>query len=61
MVGRAVEATLTRYLQACAAVPDEAEQPLAALAHSSDYSAAHLGWLIRQGRLADQPAQRTLV
>lgn len=52
LVGRAVEGGLDLYLEACAAMPEEElYQPLAALARSSGYSAAHLGWLVRQGRL----------
>lgn len=53
LVGRAVEGGLDLYLEACAVTLEEdAYLPLAALAPSSGYSAAHLGWLVRQGRLA---------
>jgi len=52
LIGRAVEAGLDLYLDACAAVPEEAYLPLAELAEISGYASTHLGWLIRQGRLA---------
>jgi Fic family protein len=52
LIGRAVEAGLDLYLGACAAVPEEAYLPLAELAEISGYASTHLGWLIRQGRLA---------
>lgn len=52
LVGRAVEGGLDLYLEACADAPEEDPyQPLAVLAPGSGYSAAHLGWLVRQGRL----------
>jgi hypothetical protein len=52
LLGRAVEAGLDRYLDASSAGRMEDELPLATLAQQSEYSAAHLGWLVRQGRLA---------
>jgi Fic family protein len=52
LVGRAVEQGLDRYLQACAAEPESEYLPLAALAEQTGYNRAHLGWLVRQGRLA---------
>jgi Fic family protein len=52
LLGRAVEAGLDLYLEACAAVPEADAQPLAELARLTGYSSAHLGWLIRQGRIA---------
>lgn len=52
LVGRAVEQGLDRYLAVCAAAPDSAYLPLANLAQQTPYTAQHLGWLIRQGRLA---------
>ena len=52
VIGRAVEAGLDLYLAAIAAVPEADELPLATLAQLTEYSSAHLGWLIRQGRLA---------
>jgi len=52
LIGRAVEAGLDRYLEACAAVPEEEYQSLAELAQMTGYASTHLGWLIRQGRLA---------
>jgi hypothetical protein len=52
LIGRAVEAGLDLYLEACAAVPEEAYSSLAELAEISGYASTHLGWLIRQGQLA---------
>ena len=52
LIGRAVEAGLDLYLDACAAVPEEEYLPLAELAEITGYASTHLGWLIRQGRLA---------
>jgi hypothetical protein len=52
LIGRAVEASLDRYLEVCTAVPEGDEQLLAELVRMSGYSSAHLGWLVRQGRLA---------
>jgi Fic family protein len=54
LVGRAVEQGLDRYLAACAAAPDTEYLPLAELARHTGYAAPHLGWLIRQGRLAGE-------
>lgn len=51
LIGRAVEAGLDRYLDVSTAGRAEAELPLAELARQTEYSAAHLGWLVRQGRL----------
>lgn len=52
LIGRAVDAGLDLYLAACAQTPDEDEyRLLAALARDSGYTAAHLGWLVRKGRL----------
>jgi Fic family protein len=52
LIGRAVEAGLDLYLEACTAVPEQEYQPLAELAQITGYASTHLGWLIRQGRLA---------
>jgi Fic family protein len=52
LLGRAVEGGLDLYLEACAAVPDEAWLPLGELARDTDQSAAYLALLIRKGRLA---------
>ena len=52
LIGRAVEIGLDRYLDACAATPDDAWEPLADLARDSPYSAEYLALLIRKGRLA---------
>lgn len=52
LMGRAVEAGLDRYLAACRTGQLEEALPLAELAKRTEYSAAHLGWLVRQGRLA---------
>ncbi len=51
LIGRAVEGGLDLYLSACAAETASEYLPLAELARISGYAAAHLGWLIRQGRL----------
>ena len=51
LIGRAVEGGLDLYLAACAAEPDSEYVSLAELAQSSGYTAPHLGWLVRQGRL----------
>ena len=52
LVGRAVEAGLDLYLEACAKSPEEdIYQSLAVLAQGRGYTAAHLGWLVRKGRL----------
>lgn len=51
LIGQAVEAGLDLYLEACASAPDADYQPLSSLARPPQYTAAHLGWLIRQGRL----------
>jgi hypothetical protein len=52
LIGQAVEEGLDLYLQACAALPEENYQPLAALAKETGYSVDYLGWLVRQGRVA---------
>lgn len=52
LIGRAVEIGLDLYLDACAATPDDAWEPLADLARDSPYSAEYLALLIRKGRLA---------
>ena len=51
IIGEAVEGGLDLYLEACAATPDDAYQPLSELAPLSGYSVDYLGWLIRQGRV----------
>jgi Fic family protein len=51
LIGQAVEAGLDLYLEACAALPDDQYLPLSALARPPKYTSAHLGWLVRQGRL----------
>jgi hypothetical protein len=43
---------LDLYLDACAAAAEADEHLLAELARASGYTSAHLGWLVRQGRLA---------
>ena len=52
LIGRAVEGGLDLYLKACATAPDSEFLPLAELAERTGYAAPHLGWLVRQGRLA---------
>ncbi len=53
LVGQAVEAGLALYLEACAIAPapEDAYQPLSALAAPSGYSVDYLGWLVRRGRI----------
>jgi fido (protein-threonine AMPylation protein) len=51
LIGRAVEGGLDLYLGACVAEEDAEYLPLSDLAQLTGYAAAHLGWLIRQGRL----------
>jgi len=53
LVARAVEAGLDLYLEACAIAPapEDAYQPLSALAAPSGYSVDYLGWLVRRGRI----------
>lgn len=51
LVGRAVERGLDLYLESCATVPEATYYRLSDLATMTEYSAAHLGWLARQGRL----------
>ncbi len=51
LVGRAVERGLDLYLSACAAEPESEYLRLDELAERTGYTAAHLGWLIRKGRL----------
>jgi hypothetical protein len=53
-----VEEGLDLYLQACAALPEEDYQPLAALAKETGYSVDYLGWLVRQGRVAVKRGRR---
>ena len=52
LVGRAVEGGLDHYLAACQAEPEEAYQPLVALARAHALSPDYLEWLVRQGRVA---------
>jgi len=52
LVGRAVEGGLDLYLAACETKPDSEYLKLDELAERTGYAAPHLGWLIRQGRLA---------
>jgi Fic family protein len=54
LVGRAVEQGLDRYLAVCRTAPESEYLPLADLAERTGYDRAHLGWLIRQGRLAGE-------
>jgi Fic family protein len=51
IIGQAVEAGLDFYLDACAAVPEEAYLPLAELALQHGYDGNYLGLLARQGKL----------
>jgi Fic family protein len=54
LVGRAVEAGLDMFLEACAAVPEELQRPLREIAQECDVDADYLGWLLREGRIAGQ-------
>lgn len=52
VVGRAVEAGLDLFLQACDAVPQELQRPLRDIAETCAIDADYLGWLLRAGRIA---------
>ena len=52
VIGRAVEAGLDLYLEACGALPDEVRRPLRAVAAECTIDADYLGWLLRAGRVA---------
>lgn len=51
LIGKAVEAGLDFYLDACTAAPDESYRPLAELALIYGYDGNYLGLLARQGKL----------
>lgn len=52
VVGRAVEAGLDLFLEACDAVPQEQHHPLREIAERCAMDAGYLGWLLRAGRVA---------
>lgn len=52
VVGRAVEAGLDLYLEACDALPEELRRPLREVAEECEIDAGYLGWLLRAGRVA---------
>ncbi|NTW97070.1 MAG: Fic family protein [Oscillochloris sp.] len=52
VVGRAVEAGLDLYLEACDALPEELRRPLREVAEERGIDAGYLGWLLRAGRVA---------
>ena len=54
VIGRAVEAGLDMFLEACAAVPEALQQPLAEIAALCEMEPDYLGWLLREGRIAGQ-------
>jgi Fic family protein len=54
VIGRAVEAGLDMFLEACAAVPEELHRPLREIAEACEIDADYLGWLLREGRIAGQ-------
>ncbi len=54
MVGRAVEAGLDMFLEACAAVPEALQRPIRDIASVCAMDADYLGWLLREGRIAGQ-------
>jgi Fic family protein len=52
VIGRAVEAGLDLFLEACDAVPQELQRPLRDVAETCAMDADYLGWLLRAGRVA---------
>ena len=52
VVGRAVEAGLDLFLEACDAVPQELQRPLRVVAEACAIDADYLSWLLRAGRVA---------
>lgn len=52
VIGRAAEAGLDLYLEACDALPDELRRPLREVAEECGMDAGYLGWLLRAGRVA---------
>jgi cell filamentation protein, protein adenylyltransferase len=54
LIGRAVEAGLDMFLEACAAIPEQLQRPLREVAHICAIDADYLGWLLREGRIAGQ-------
>src|SRR6266545_2450933 len=54
LIGRAVEAGLDMFLEACAAMPEELQRPLREVAQECAIDADYLGWLLREGRIAGQ-------
>ena len=52
VVGRAVEAGLDLFLEACDAVPQELQRPLREVAERCAIDADYLSWLLRAGRVA---------
>ncbi|NNJ13051.1 Fic family protein [Chloroflexales bacterium ZM16-3] len=52
VIGRAVEAGLDLYLDACDALPDELRRPLREVAEACVIDAGYLGWLLRAGRVS---------
>jgi Fic family protein len=54
LIGRAVEAGLDMFLEACAAVPEALQRPIRDIASVCAMDADYLGWLLREGRIAGQ-------
>jgi len=54
LIGRAVEAGLDMFLEACAAVPEALQRPIRDIASVCAMDADYLGWLLRAGRIAGQ-------
>jgi Fic family protein len=52
VIGRAVEAGLDLFLEACDAVPHELQRPLREVAEACAIDGGYLGWLLRAGRVA---------
>ena len=54
IIGRAVEAGLDMFLEACATMPEELQRTLRDVAETCDIKPDYLGWLLRAGRIAGQ-------
>ena len=54
LIGRATEAGLDMFLEACAAVPEAMQYPVRAIAERCAINAEYVGWLLRMGRVAGQ-------
>jgi len=61
IIGRAIEAGLDMFLEACAAIPEVLQRPLREIAEACAWDADYLGWLLRQRRICWAEARRALV